>query len=363
MLAGLVMGLLALTGASPTGRRPIGVTVTPTLGNYPATSIPLSTNTTVTPDAAPINAVSINVSTSTNFKGTLEGSPITGVVRVTDAHPAGTYIVTVKAFSGTADITTATFNLTVSTPETCNPVSFGAPTNFGVGDRTVSMVVGDFNGDGKQDLAVVNSPTNGPGTVSILLGNGAGSFSTASNFGGVGASLLAVLAVGDFNGDGKQDLAVENSSFTVAILLGDGTGSFSGATSFGVGSFPYGVAVGDFNRDGRQDLAVANGHGDSVSILLGDGIGGFSAATNFSVGDLPSRVEVGDFNGDGKQDLAVLNASPPTSVSILLGDGMGGFSPATNLNIGDSLLSMAVGDYNGDGKQDLAVTNEFSALC
>ena len=75
MLIGLVMGLLALTGASPIGRRPIGVTVTPALGNYPDKSIVLSANTTVTPDAAPTNATSINVSTSTDFKGKLEGNP------------------------------------------------------------------------------------------------------------------------------------------------------------------------------------------------------------------------------------------------------------------------------------------------
>ena len=123
----------------------------------------------------------MTVSTSTDFKGTLEGDPTTGGVRVTDAHPAGTYAITVRAFGSNGETTTATFNLTVSTPETCNPVSFGVPTYFAVADRTVSMVVGDFNGDGKQDLAIVNSPTNILGTVSILLGDGAGSFSTPSN--------------------------------------------------------------------------------------------------------------------------------------------------------------------------------------
>jgi hypothetical protein len=78
---------------------------TPMLGNYPATSMSLSTNTTVTPDAAPANTTSINISTSTNFKGRFEGYPATGVIRVTDAHPAGTYIVTVRAFdSGGASV-------------------------------------------------------------------------------------------------------------------------------------------------------------------------------------------------------------------------------------------------------------------
>ena len=126
-LAALMAALLALTGASPIGRRPIGVSVTPTLGNYPDKSIVLSTNTTVTPDAAPTNATSISVFASTNFKGTLEGNPTTGVVRVTDAHPAGTYPIAVKAFGSNGGSTTTAFNLTVTTPETCLPVNFTPP--------------------------------------------------------------------------------------------------------------------------------------------------------------------------------------------------------------------------------------------
>ena len=127
MPAGLVMGLLALTGASPIERRPIGVTVTPALGNYPDKSIVLSANTTVTPDAAPTNATSINVSTSTDFKGKLEGNPATGAVRVTDAHPAGTYAVTVRAFdSGGANATT-TFTLTVTTGIMCGSALSSQP--------------------------------------------------------------------------------------------------------------------------------------------------------------------------------------------------------------------------------------------
>ena len=213
------------------GTAPDGSIAPPTLGNYPDTSIPLSTDTTVTPDAAPTNTTSINVSTSTNFKGKLEGDPTTGVVRVTDAHPAGTYTVTVKAFNGAGATTTKTFTLTVTTPATCNPVSFAAAANFGAGTNPFSVAVGDFNGDGKQDLAVANEGSN---NVSILLGDGAGSFSAATNF-GVGTNPFSV-AVGDFNGDGKQDLAVANNgSDNVSILLGNGAGSFSAATNFGVG--------------------------------------------------------------------------------------------------------------------------------
>ena len=133
-------------------------------------------------------------------------------------------------------------------------VSFGAKTDFGTGSRPHSVAVGDFNGDGKLDLAVANGSSN---TVSILLGTGTGSFGAKTDF-GTGIDPISV-AVGDFNGDGKLDLAVANSNGdTVSILLGTGTGSFGAKTDFGTGSGPNSVAVGDFNGDGKLDLAVAN---------------------------------------------------------------------------------------------------------
>lgn len=224
----------------PIGREsePSGV-LTPGLGNYPNTSLLLSTDTTVTPDAVPANTTSINVFTSTSFKGLLEGNPATGVVRVTDAHPAGTYTVTVRAFDSGGASSTKTFTLIVTTPVTCNPVSFSAVANFSAGVTPISVAVGDFNGDGKQDLALPNNKEDG-GTVSVLLGDGAGHFGTArSSFAG---GYPQSVAVGDFNGDGRQDLAVTNTATDdVSILLGDGTGSFSRAPDVFPGSEPYSV--------------------------------------------------------------------------------------------------------------------------
>ena len=146
------------------------------LGNYPDTSILLSTDATVTPDAAPTNTTSINVSTNTNFNGTFAASPATGVVRVTDAHPAGTYTVTVTAF-GPGGTTTKTFTLTVTSGTPCGPGLTAGFTNAAdviTASNPNSVAIGDFNGDGKQDLAVANS---GSGTVSIRLGDGLGGFS------------------------------------------------------------------------------------------------------------------------------------------------------------------------------------------
>ena len=134
---------------------------------------------------------------------------------------------------------------------------------------------------------------------------------------------------------------------------------FDAATSFAAGTQPFSVAVGDFNGDNKPDLAVANAGSNNVSVLLGNGLGGFGAATNFAAGTNPQSVGVGDFNGDNKPDLAVANAGS-NNVSVLLGNGMGGFGAATNFAAGTGPISVAVGDFNGDNKPDLAVANPNS---
>ncbi len=234
--------------------------------------------------------------------------------------------------------------------------SFGLATNFAVGSGPKSVAVGDFNGDANQDLAVVNAGGN---SVSILLGNGNGSFGSPINI--LVGSSPNFVAVGDFNRDGKQDLAVANfNNGNVSVLLGIGNGNFGSATNFAVVAGPTSVAVGDFNRDGKQDLAVANQTSANVSILLGTGNGNFGLATNFAAGSAPTSVAVADFNGDGRQDLAVANQTS-ANVSILLGTGNGNFGSATNFAAGSAPTSVAVGDFNGDGRQDLAVANFNSA--
>jgi hypothetical protein len=149
----------------------------------------------------------------------------------------------------------------------------------------------------------------------------------------------------------------------VSILLGDGAGNFSPPTNLAAGTFPYSIAVGDFNADGKQDLAVANNASNNVSIFLGNGMGNFSVATNFLADCGPYSVAVGDFNGDGKQDLSVASngCNGTGSTSILLGDGAGNFSSPTTFATGNGSRSVAVGDFNGDSKQDLVVANGASS--
>jgi hypothetical protein len=235
----------------------------------------------------------------------------------------------------------------------CSSLSFSR-TDYAAETFPTSVAVGDFNGDNKPDLAAANAGSN---TVSVLPGTGAGGFGAPANF-ATGAEPASV-AVGDFNGDNKSDLVTANQlGNTVSVLLGDGAGSFGAAADFAVGTSPVSVAVGDFNSDGKADLATANAAADTVSVLLGTGAGTFGAGTSFAVGSTPGSVAVGDFNNDGKADLAAANIG--SGVSVLLGDGAGGFSAATNFAVEAIPVSVATADLNGDGKLDLAVVNSNS---
>jgi hypothetical protein len=228
------------------------------------------------------------------------------------------------------------------------------------GTQPWAVAAGDFNGDGKPDLAVTNESGN---SVTILQGNGDGTFTAAASTLPTGNEPISIVAA-DFNGDGKTDLAVANAnSSSVTILLGNGDGSFTPSQlSPQTGSFPRSIVVGDFNGDGKPDLAVANESSNSVTVLQGNGDGTFTAtASNSPTGSYPESIAVGDFNGDGIQDLAVANNSSST-VSILLGNGDGTFSAGVTQSTGYSPLAVVVGDFNRDGIQDLAVSNNNGTL-
>ncbi len=191
--------------------------------------------------------------------------------------------------------------------------SFGAATNFAVGSFPYSVCSGDFNGDGKADLAVANYNSS----ISVLLGTGIVSFSTTSFLAGTGPRSIIT---GDFNGDTNLDLAVANeTSNDISILLGNGMGSFNAATNFPLGNGnPLIVISADFNGDGKMDLATANTNSiGTVSVLLGTGTGSFSAATSFTVDSYANSVISADFNGDTKADLATANYGG-NNASVLL---------------------------------------------
>lgn len=240
--------------------------------------------------------------------------------------------------------------------------SFGAATNFAVGSFPSSVAVEDFNGDGKLDLAVSNYTANSPGTVSILLGNGAGGFAAQTTF-PAGSGPESVIA-SNFNQDGKRDLAVLNQgSHNISILLGNGTGSFSNPTNFPTDSNPINMILADLNGDGKLDLATANAGfpSSTISILLGNGNGSFAATTNYpvAVSNIVS-LATGDFNADGTLDLVAGNVDT-NYVSVLLGDGNGGIGAATNFTVGPIPFSVAVADFNGDNRPDVAAANPNGA--
>ncbi len=292
-------------------------------------------------------------------------SRLTANIPSSDLAAAGTASVTVVNPSpggGTSNV--VFFEVTI--PSTA--IGLSPPSPFGAGADPSAAAVGDFNGDGKLDLAVANYSSN---DVSVLLGNGDGTFQSAVNY-GAGAQPLSV-AIGDFNGDGKLDFVVANSAWSggpgsVSVFLGNGDGTFQPAVNSGAGSNPYSVAVGDFNRDGKLDLVVAdnaiNGGAAGVGVLLGNGDGTFQPTVNYEVGSNPYSVAVGDFNRDGKLDMAVADSAAnggTSGVSVLLGSGDGTFQPAQIYDSGGSFaLSVAVADFNRDGKLDLVVANGSS---
>ena len=212
------------------------------------------------------------------------------------------------------------------------------------GIRAYSMAVADVNGDGKPDIVVANGAAvvaNGTGVVSVLLGNGDGTFQTAVPYSSGAYGGAVSVAVADVNGDGKPDLLVLDyanaaygtTSSTVGVLLGNGDGTFQSAVTYDSGGL-YGtsLAVVDVNGDGKPDLLVTNDGCDTncigtVGVLLGNGNGTFQTAVTYASGGEAWSVAAADVNGDGKPDLLVANNGSAT-VSVLLGNGNGTFQTA-----------------------------------
>jgi hypothetical protein len=226
------------------------------------------------------------------------------------------------------------------------------------------MAITDLNGDGIPDLVTAND-TLGGCLVSVLLGNGDGTFQGAMSY--VASTVtydFGFVAVADFNGDGIPDIAVANNrDRTVGVLLGNGDGTFQSIVKFGGFAAPTHIAAADFNEDGHPDLVVTDGGG--IRVLMGNGDGTFQSPQFYPV-TWPGEdwVAVADLNGDGHLDLVVSNrgnSSPPDvdgRLSVFLGNGDGTFQPALDEHIPDVRPgSVAVGDFNGDGIPDLVTTN------
>jgi hypothetical protein len=268
---------------------------------------------------------------------------------------------------GILDFVTLGANLSVNLGKSNGQISssriYPMPSAFATANSTPA--IGDFNRDGQLDLVIA-----GYSSVFFLSGNGDGTFgspvaySTAVTFGST------FLAAGDFNGDGLLDLAVTNQGDnTLSILIGNGDGTFNADGDYPTGTFPGPIASGDFNNDGIPDLAVVNAGSDAtLSVFLGNGDGTFQARVDVPAGVSLYSLSLGDFNGDGNLDIAVSDTrctnsgcAPSGSVNVLLGNGDGTFKGHLDFPAGALPESVASGDFVPSnppaGRSGFAVAN------
>lgn len=225
-----------------------------------------------------------------------------------------------------------------------------------------SVAFGDFNGDGNMDVSIADDGYISYGKVSLLLGNGDGSLQNAYSL-NIGQNSPSYITAGDFNRDGKLDLAVITESLpgTLFLLLGNGDGTFQPPTAPLTISDAFATfeVAADLNRDGNLDLVIVDA-ASKVGVLLGNGDGTFQPLTTYPVSFSPVSLAVADFDGDGNLDLAVESSSykAMSLLNYFAGKGDGTFSTAQSFRLSSIPSWMTAGDFNGDGHPDVAVVNE-----
>jgi hypothetical protein len=231
------------------------------------------------------------------------------------------------------------------------------PSLFDLGFYPNALVAADVYGDGRMDLIALSPGYGFMGQdfepfVSVVLGNGDGTFQTENRF----ALADAALVSADLNGDGKVDLS-SNGSY---VLLASGEGTFFQNPQL----FPLwaGLAAADVDGDNHLDLLTVNGHSNDISVLVGNGDGTFHAKGTFAVGEYPGAMAASDLNGDGKVDLATANYDS-NDLSFLLGNADGTFRPQLrfgfSVRVGPGALVAA--DFDGDGNIDFEAAGGGSA--
>ncbi len=295
-------------------------------------------------------APAVGTSLSTREGGLADGSVRFGGYWGAGSNP---YDVAAGDFNGDGKLDVAVANISsdnVSVFLGNGDGTFAAAANYAAGDGPIEIRAGDLDGDGKADLVVADYYGH---NVGLLPGNGDGTFQAPVNV--AVRSYPRGLALADLDGDGRLDIVAGNSGQShVTVLLRETDGTY-GRTDYGAGSGAWGVAVGDLDGDGKLDLVAANANDDNVSVLRGNGNGTFAGAVNYAAGDYPRDLRLGDLDGDGKLDIVVLNANSQ-DVSVLRGNGDATLGAPVNYGgLGSDPYHLALVDLSADGKLDVAV--------
>ena len=273
--------------------------------------------------------------------------------------------------TGHLDIVTGNHNGTVSVLFNNGSGSFTLNNSYSTGlANAQAIALGDFNGDGKPDIAIVGDDTNLTNNLVVLINNGDGTFAAPVDYSIPHAHLAAITTFTSTQVVGGLPTTVTNLAIadqdggSVTVMLNNGDGTFRSGADYTVGTAPVSISSADFNTDSKSDLVVANSGGGSVSVLLGNGDGTFQSAVNTAVPGVPAgggplKVRVANMNNDGKPDLLMLLSSGSSAdAAVMLGNGDGTFHTGTLIQTGGAQrAAIAAGDLNGDGLTDVVVAD------